>query len=353
MPPKQNSGARAAYQQLKKDLREGSTGRLYIFCGEEAYLRDHYLQQLHKRLIPDGMESFNSHSLNERNFSMQALSDLVDALPMMSPCTLITVYDVDLFRLPETARKQLVALLSDLPEYCTLVFVYDIIAYKSDARMKQLAGAIKEHGSVVSFDRQSQGDLTDWIHRRVKATGHQIDTSDAQYLIFLCGDLMHGLLSEIEKIAAYASGLRITRADIDAVAIPLLDAVVFQMTDAMTQRDYDKAFAVLAELLRMQEAPIKILAALGKHLRQLLTARLAFESGRQADYLAQLWGMRSPYGAQKLFNAARRFSLDWCCRAVRLCAQADVSMKTGSDPEEQLLTLLLTIWAQEVRHATH
>ena len=50
----------------------------------------------------------------------------------------------------------------------------------------------------------------DWIGRRFRALGHDIDTADAQYLIFLCGDLMHGLIGEIEKIGAYAQGRRVT-----------------------------------------------------------------------------------------------------------------------------------------------
>ena len=52
-------------------------------------------------------------------------------------------------------------------------------------------------------------------------------------MIFLCGDLMTNLIGEIEKIGAYAKGGRITREDINAVATPQLDAVVFRMTDAI------------------------------------------------------------------------------------------------------------------------
>ena len=40
MPPKQ-SGDSAAYKQLKQDIAAGTIGRLYVFHGEEAYLRDY------------------------------------------------------------------------------------------------------------------------------------------------------------------------------------------------------------------------------------------------------------------------------------------------------------------------
>lgn len=66
------------------------------------------------------------------------------------------------------------------------------------------------------------------------------------------------------------------------MAIPVIDAVVFQMTDALTRKEMDRAFSVLHDLLRLQQAPIMILAVLGKHFRQLYTARVAWSLERGA-----------------------------------------------------------------------
>ena len=70
------------YQQLKKDLKAGTLGSLYIFHGEEAYLRDFYLEQMKEKLIPAGMESFNYHQLQGKGLTVQKLAETVDALPM-------------------------------------------------------------------------------------------------------------------------------------------------------------------------------------------------------------------------------------------------------------------------------
>ena len=293
-----------AYRQFKKALAQGTLGSLYIFHGEEAYLRDYYLDQMKAKLIPAGMESFNYHLLPGKTLTAQQLAETVDALPMMSQRTLVVVSDYDLFKAPEAERNAMTQILSDLPEYCCLVFVYDTVPYKRDARMKKLSGVIRDKGAEVAFVRQGQSDLVDWIVRRFRALGHDIDTADAQYLIFLCGDLMNGLISEIGKIGAYAQNRRVTRQDIDAVAIPVIDAVVFQMTDALTRKEMDRAFSVLHDLLRLQQAPIMILAVLGKHFRQLYTARVALESGEGSRWLMELWGMRSAYPADKLMEWA-------------------------------------------------
>ena len=355
MPPKNKQSDNSAYRALKQSITAGTIGKLYIFHGDETYLRDYYLEQMKKHLLPDGLESFNSHTLNGKNCTAQRLSELVDTLPMMNDRTLIVVTDYDLFKAAEEERRAMAALLSDLPDYCCVVFMYDLIAYKSDARMKQLASAIKEHGSVVKFDRQSQGDLSDWIRRRFRALNHTIAPADAQYLIFLCGDLMNGLIPEIEKIAAYTKQTQVTREDIDAVAIPQLDAVVFQMTDALTQKNFDKATAVLGDLFHMQQAPIMILAVLGKHLRQLFTARLVFDEGKNASYLMKLWDMRSSYPAERLMSAAKRFGPQWCRQAVIRCAKTDLAMKsvTGADSRDLLIHLLLELSVEAPHYAAY
>ena len=152
---------------------------------------------------------------------------------------------------------------------------------------------------------------------------------------------MNGLISEIGKIGAYAKGHRVTRADIDAVATPQLDAVVFQMTDAIAAGNFDRAASVLGDLLHMQEPPIKLLAVLGKQIRQLYSARLAIEHRKNTAYLMELWGMRNSYPAEKLLSAARRFSLNWCRWAVIRCGQVDLAMKSTSADGEELLTALL------------
>jgi len=334
-------------RQLKQDLKAGAPASLYLFYGEETYLRDYYLERLKTACVPAGMESFNVHRFSGKALDLQALSDAVDALPMMSPRTFVQVDDYDMFKAPEAQRNTMAAILADLPDYCTLVFVYDTVAYKPDARMKKLAGPIRERGREVAFPRQKQNDLTDWIGRRFRALGHDISTGDAQYLIFLCGDLMNGLIGEIAKIGAYAREKRVTRADIDAVAIPVLDAQVFRMTDALTKKDYDRTLSVLNDLLLMKQEPIMLLAVLGRHLRQLYSARVALESGKGSRWVQELWSMRSSYPADRLLEAARRHDLPWCRRAMARCAQTDLAMKsvTGADARDRLISLVLELAA--------
>ena len=264
---------------------------------------------------------------------------------MMAQHTLVTVEDMDLFKLDESQRNALIALLEDFPEYCTLIFIYDTLDYKRDGKMKKLCAALDKHVCAVEFAQQERAQLVNWLRRRFTALGHDIDSSAADHLLFTCGTLMTDLVPEIEKIAAYAKQERITIDDINAVADPVLDARVFDMTNCVTAGKYDDAARVLADLLRMQTEPIAILAALGKELRKLYTARMALDTGKDRFWLKQLWSMSSDYPAKLLLQAAKKVDHDWCSSAVIRCQRLDRRMKSerGMDSEAELKLFLMEL----------
>lgn len=329
---------RAALRQLKLELKSGTPRTLYLFHGEESYLKEHYLRQLRRQLVPEGLEQFNYRTIPGRSCTLQALREALDCLPVMSERTLTVVTDFDLYGGGADARDALCALLSGLPEEVCLVFYYDLLPFKADARMKNLTSVLKERALIVDFARQDPADLKDWIARHFRALGHDIAPRESGYLLELRGELMQDLVTEIEKIAAYAPNRAISRADIDAVVIPQLDAAVFQMTDALSRGDFDGGAAVLERLLGARESAIMILSVMGKYFRQLYTARLLLDRRRGASDLVSLWAMRSSWQAEKLMDAARRYPLSWCREAVRRCAETDLAMKSFGGDENALLT---------------
>ena len=61
-------------QALKAAIKEKNPERLYIFHGEESYLREFYLGEMRKKLVPAGFEEFNYHAVEGKNLTMQALT---------------------------------------------------------------------------------------------------------------------------------------------------------------------------------------------------------------------------------------------------------------------------------------
>ena len=345
MAVKKAEKSTAGFDRLRGALKEGQLDNVYIFCGEETYLRERYLEEIRQTLIPAGFEEFNYHRLSGKGLTVQELSETVEAMPMMAEHTLVTVTDMDIFKLDEGQRTALMAMLEDFPEYCTLIFVYDVIEYKRDGKMKKLNAVLDKTVQEVEFAQQRREQLLRWVKRRFAAVGHDIDSVAADHLLFTCGTLMTDLVPEIEKIGAYAKGENITVADIDAVADPVLDARIFDMTNRITDGKYDDAARILGELLRMQTEPIVILAAIGKELRQLYTARMALDHGKDRFWLKQLWNMRSDYPAKLLLQAAKRVDHAWCRDAVKKCQVLDRRMKSekNMDSEAELKLFLMEL----------
>ena len=345
---KKTEKSNEAFQKLKVDLASGSLGCAYIFYGEESYLREYYLGEMRKTLMPAGFEEFNYHSVEGKDLTVQKLSEMAEAMPMLAERTLIVVTDWDIFKLNEEQRERLMAFFEDIPPYCCLVFVYDTVEYKPNKTMKKFCKVISDHTEAVEFKAADSSDLLPWIARRFRALGKEIDRPTAEYLVFLCGGLMTGLVPEIAKIGAYAKGKTITQKDIDAVADPVLSAEVFRMSDAVAQGDYNRAASILGDLLKMQTEPIMILAALGSQLRRIYTARIAIDSGKDKYWLMELWEMKSDYQAKLLLTAAKRTTADWCGDAVKMCQTLDRRMKSekGIDAAGELKLLLVRLGAR-------
>ena len=333
-------------QELKTAIKEKCPERLYIFHGEEVFLMNHYLQQLKKLLIDDLTESFNFHRLNNESFDIQAFADAVENLPMMAESTMVQVDDIDIFKLPEADRNKMGEILSDIPEYCTVVFTYETVAWKPDKRLKKLWAVVEESATIVEFAKQEQRDLIPWITRHFLANQKRISSELCAYLMEITDGTMTALSSEIKKICAYSGAEEICRADIDAVVEPVMDAVVFQMTDLLGQRRYAQALEKLQQLLKMQQEPLAILGAVGGHFRRISAARVLIDNGKSASELMSLYHI-GDYPARKLMESARRFTPEFCKKAAELVMETDYRMKTSFDEQERLLEMLLLQLAQE------
>ena len=337
-----------ALQELKTALKNKDMGRLYFFHGEETFLLHHYLGQMKKQLLDPLTESFNYHRLNNETFDIRSFADAVENLPMMAESTFVQVDDVDPFKMNEGDRGKMTEILSDIPDYCTVVFTYITVAWKPDKRLKKLWEAV-DRGSIVEFAKQDQRDLIAWVTRHFAAHKKRISSELCAYLIDITGGTMTALSGEIDKICAYSGADEIRRTDIDAVTEPVLDAVVFQMTDLLSAGRYDQALLKLQQLLKMQQEPLAILGAVGGHFRRIGTARTLLDNGRNSAELQKLCGIPD-YPARKTMEAARRFRPEFCRKAAQLVLETDYKMKTSFDDSERLLELLILQLAQEARN---
>lgn len=337
---KKKSAGTGGYEQFKAELRSGQFHRIYAFYGEESYLRDHYRGQLKKKLVDGPAEDFNYHRFTEENFSLEALSEAVEAIPMMSEYSLVELLDVELFQRSESDRNALAEIFDHVPETCVILLVWDAMEWKPDRRYKKLWGAMEKNLLQVEFQKQPESQLVPWIRRHL-AAGHKTMSDDlCRYLILQTGGSMTILASELEKLLCYSDQPEIVRQDIDAVVIPVMEAAIFDVTKDIGRKDFNGALQRLRDLVRQEAEPIAINAVIGRLFRQLYAAKVLQEHRKSAYDLAQLYGLRD-FAAREVFNQAGGFRKQLLRRAALLSAQTDYAMKTSSGDQEALLELMV------------
>lgn len=327
--------------KLIRDIKDGTFAPLYIISGEETYLKEHYLRQLKEKVVDPTFADFNIMEFAGKGLTLEQLTEAIDSYPAMSEKKLIVVTDFDLFKPPAGFSDALPELLGGLPDYVCLVFYYDVLEGKPDKRTK-LYKSLERAACFADFTHLEERELVAWIERRVRALGCTITAENASYLIFLCGNAMTNLAGEIEKAASHTTTGEIRKYNIDAVCSPVLDAVVFDLTDAITAGKFDRAVALVGDLIAQKNNEVMIFTTIMRHIQRLYGAKLCAEARGGEKALMELIGSKSPYYARQIQNAARRVPLNWLRKAASLCAQTDTALKGSAvDRQKQIeLTLL-------------
>ena len=364
MPQKKSDNS---YENFNVSLKAGKFEKFYIFHGEERYLLDHGLGELRKRLCPDGLNGFNYKRFEGKSVAIDDLAEAIDMMPVFAERTLIEVHDFDIFKgkrkaaadatedggdedaendrtvksIDDKEKNRLLKVLSELPEYVCIVFIYSTLVYKPDGRLKADKEILK-YAQVVDFSLQEQGKLVNWIIRRFSASGKRISRPDAEYMAMIADGYMEALIGEIDKVSAFSDEETVSRSDIDSVVTPALNAFAYKLTDAILQRRHVEAMRILDELFLMREPPQKILFSISLKMRQLLAARVCLDNKLGKYDLMDICGIKYDFQAGMLMDTARKATVAGCCDAVKACARAalDINNSSASEPEARLVELL-------------
>ena len=326
--------------QLKKGIKDGGIGNLYVFYGPESYLKEYYLQEVIKLLVDDTFRMFNLEVFEGKALTPELLSNAIEGCPAMAERKVVVVKDFDLYKPPAGMQEALPTLLTDLPEYICLIFYYDILELKQDKRLK-IHTLLSKNACFVEFSERSERELIDWVRRRFRALGKGIDDETCSYFLFLCGHSMTQLITETEKAAAFSTLEYITQYHIYSVCTRVLDAVIFDLTDAIADRSFSKAISIFEDLIAQKNDEIQIFSSIMRHLQRLYAAKLASQAQNGERILLEISGTRSSYYARKLIGAARGLSLGWLRKAILSAAETDAALKSSSADKQKLVEFML------------
>lgn len=331
-------------------LQKGTPGKLYVLYGEETFRRDAAVRILKEKLVTKGLEAFNYAELDGKTLELRTLEETVNRPPMMAERTLILVTDFQLFRKKrakksdeeesaedaenvqddsyEKSSDAMMSLISDLPSYVCLVFIYDTLECKPDARTK-LYQKVKEIGEIAEFTPAPVEELEPWIRSRCKEFGVRIERDEIRTLIEHCGSSMQLLKGEIDKLCLYTDNGIITREDILEAACGTVEGKIFKLCDAIAAHQSREALRRLRELEQAREESIPLLSMISRQMRNLYTARLALDNGLGNADIAALCGFKLPFQTENLVRQARGVKLSAARKAMLLCTEYDWPLKSS------------------------
>ncbi|HML45809.1 MAG TPA: DNA polymerase III subunit delta [Clostridia bacterium] len=324
------------HMEFFRALKQGQYAALYLFEGEEEYVKEQALAQLRAALLPEGLEQLNETLLD--NPGADDVVAAAETLPMMADRRLVLVRECALLgngrAKDEAAQSEALAgYLPKVPESCCLVFYCRGLA---DGR-KKLTTALRKAATVVRFDPLEDAALSTWMRSRLKPLGKTISPQNAALLAFTSGRDLLTLSLELEKLAAYrAESAEIEAEDIRTLATRTLECTIFQWVDAILAGNEKEAFVLLGAMRGQGESSVGVLAMLIRQFRILLHLRLMKAEGRPSGEVQQLLGIPA-FALRRAEGQAAAFDLDGLHVALNLLLDTDDAIKSGRIREDAAL----------------
>ena len=321
----------------------------YIFHGTDEFTCAETLADFKRRLGPPDTVDLNTTRLDGETTTLAQLHHACDAMPFLAEKRLVVVRGLLTRLTPHKERKlsasqeEFLAALADylprLPETTRLVFVEDR-PLPAQHPILQLAQR-GMRGYARQFDPPDARALPDWIAKRARQYSGEIEPPAAEQLAAVVGADLRLLDQEIVKLVTYAGAQRaITSADVEAVVPYAQAAIVFDMVDALGQRDGRTAAQKLHRLLDMGEHPLGLLAMIVRQFRLLLQVGELKAEGATARDVAQALKLH-PFPASKLYDQATHFTAAQLETIYRHLLDTDVAIKNGEIEPEVALDLLV------------
>lgn len=327
---------------LKEQLKENRLAGVYVFTGEEDYLKKFYVDKIKKAVGVDETDAFNYFSIASEDLTPTVLDDFFLNGPVFADRKLmyISCFDSD-----DTSKLSCTGVVNALgemkdsfPDWSILVINQQ--ATESPVSKSFAADCLKALGDCaleVKIEKRSTAELTAWILRHAKAENVEMDRSGAEYLLSVTDNGMYNLSCEMAKL--FGASNKIDRALIDKMVIKTVDARIFDLTDALMTGNVSRAMTMLHELWDKEQETV-LMGSIYNSFTRMYSVKLLTEKGLGKSEIAEKTGMK-PFVVGKTMDACRSVSLDTVRKIISDCAGADDNMKRFAKDKKMEMDLLI------------
>lgn len=307
-------------KSLNEDLKTGQFKQLYLLHGEEAYLKKQYKDRFVKAMLPEG-DTMNYAYYEGKSTNPKEVIDLAETMPFFAERRLIVLENTGFFK---NAAPEFAEYLREMPNTTNMIFIESEI----DKRGKMYK-SVKDKGRIVELARQDEKTLVRWIMGMAKKENLMMSEAAVRYFLGKVGNDMENIQKELEKLFCYCMNhTEITVADIEEICTTQITNHIFDMVDAVANKEQKKALDFYYDLLALKEPPMRILYLLTRQFRILLEVKELDGLGFGQKELASRVGIM-PFLVGKYRAQAKSFSAKELRRIVEAGVITEENVKTG------------------------
>jgi DNA polymerase-3 subunit delta len=317
--------------EMNRLLKEEALGGVYLFCGPEEYFKDYYCNQLKGKTVGEDVLNYTKYTVKTDP------SDIISncsGYPMFASMKMIVMCESGYFS-GKGDYSALAEFMGEIPPTTVLVFRETNV----DKRGK-LYKAVEKNGVVFQCERQSPDMIVKLLAKAAKSKDREITKDAAQLMIMGLGEDMQRLLSELEKLILLTDpGEIIEEAHVREVCALSVSSKIWELTDAMSDNNKEKAYVCLKALLDAKEVPQVILFSVTKAFINLYNTKMLQQEGYRYAEIASMLGTRD-FVVKKMCQQAQKYSAKDLSDKIDFCIHMDEASKTGKMNTVRALELI-------------
>jgi DNA polymerase-3 subunit delta len=315
---------------LRKSIARGDRGGVFLFDGEEEYLKEAAIQEIIEAHLDASTRDFNLDTLRGPGLDPETLASICQTPPLMAEWRVVIVRDAQALATSARARSVVEILVARKVPGLALV-----LAVQTDGKAK-FWQQLRRSARAVIFDMLPESELPEWLIARSSAHGVELEPAAARALSATAGPGLGRLVQELDKLMQHAGDARrITRADVQSLVGFIPSENKWDWIDKIGEARFADARRGLVPLLQAETA-VGLLIGLGTHLLRL---GLFLAGGERA--LGEALPGHQRFLAQRFARQARNWSLSGLDAALADVMRADRLLKSASLDEQQVMEELM------------
>lgn len=311
-------------KKLREEISGGKLKGIYVFYGEEDYLKDHYTKMIKRCVTKEDGEDFNVLRINGK-FDLAGFEMFLSSPPIFNDKKVCIVKNSGvLSKVSEEEKQRIITALENIASGATVVFSENSI----DKRSALYKFITKRNSGVYEFKYQKEVDLRNWVKRHLQEEKMSMSDEDITYFLNSADKGMYGILSEITKLINYKryEGV-ITKADVDALTCKSVENRVFEMLNKLYSGDMQSVYKMLDDLKTLKTEPVMLVSLIFGEYSKIRKVKLFCEEMPQNEALAKA-GIRF-YGNEYV-KKAKATSLKTLDKIISMCRECDCEIKSGA-----------------------